>query len=248
MRDARLPILSDVRTVLAISLALLAASSDAAGVARRRAVGPSNPPVVSVADDFVLTADAQGWEAGFADYSPAQKDILELDSGIRPGLGFFMSGVNRSDDLFMFITKKVNVHPNQRYEVSFRIVMSSQAGTECAGIGGSPGLSVYVKAGAWHYKPEVVLAADDHYRVNVDIGSQSEGGAAATVAGDIANGSSNCSDDAPFITIERTHRHSFIVQSNAAGEIWLIVGTDSGFEGRTSLYYRQIYATLVPAP
>ena len=50
-----------------------------------------------------------GFVAGFADYPPAHEEIYELASGHRalpPPLGsqsgLFISGVNRSDDLFMF--------------------------------------------------------------------------------------------------------------------------------------------------
>jgi len=56
--------------------------------------------------------DSEGWEVGFADL-PADYDpsIYELDSGHRPlpesleGAGIYIQGHNRSDDLFMFLTK-----------------------------------------------------------------------------------------------------------------------------------------------
>jgi hypothetical protein len=36
----------------------------------------------------------------------------------------------------------------------------------------------------------------------------------------------------------------FRVKSNSKGEIWLIVGTDSGSTGLTTLYYSKVYVTL----
>jgi hypothetical protein len=30
------------------------------------------------------------------------------------------------------------------------------------------------------------------------------------------------------------------VKSSASGDLWLLVGTDSGFEGQTELYYQRI--------
>jgi hypothetical protein len=36
------------------------------------------------------------------------------------------------------------------------------------------------------------------------------------------------------------------VAANAAGELWLLVGTDSSFEGPTGLYYQEIEVELVP--
>jgi hypothetical protein len=39
-----------------------------------------------------------------------------------------------------------------------------------------------------------------------------------------------------------------LVNANASGELWLLVGTDSGFEGTTALYYQRIDVRLVPVP
>ncbi|MXY74268.1 MAG: hypothetical protein F4Y83_04980 [Acidimicrobiia bacterium] len=36
------------------------------------------------------------------------------------------------------------------------------------------------------------------------------------------------------------------VEADSAGSAWLIVGTDSGFEGLTRLYYDRITYTLTP--
>jgi hypothetical protein len=69
-----------------------------------------------------------------------------------------------------------------------------------------------------------------------------------SVAGNISNGSDQCQGDAPFLTIERVHTHPVPIAANEAGEIWLLVGTDSGFEGRQTVYYRSIEATLTPVP
>lgn len=182
-------------------------------------VSDASARLVVISEDFLLF-----WSAGFADYSPLNRD-MDLQSGIRPlppevgtGMGFFISGNNRSDDLFMFLTRLVTalkgIVPNRRYEVAFRNL----------------------------------LAADAHYRLNLDKGNQATGGPAGTVAGNISTGSSNCSDGAPFQTIERVHKHTFDVTSDAGGNLWLLIGTDSGFEGRTSLYYQSITATLTPVP
>ena len=58
---------------------------------------------------FDFDEGSLGFVAGFADYPPAHEEIYELVSGHRPlppplesQSGLFISGVNRSDDLFMF--------------------------------------------------------------------------------------------------------------------------------------------------
>jgi hypothetical protein len=39
---------------------------------------------------------------------------------------------------------------------------------------------------------------------------------------------------------------NFLVRTDGQGQLWLLVGTDSGFEGPTALYYQRIDATLIP--
>jgi hypothetical protein len=183
---------------------------------------------------------------------------MELEARIRPlppelnvpGNGFFFRGRNHSDDLFMFMKKKLTaadgIRPLQSYRASFHVVLASNAGAECGGIGGAPGDSVYLKTGATGREPRVVLAEDQHYRMTVDIGNQSHGGRDASVAGNISTPSTDCRGDSPFMTIERVHVHPFSVTANQFGELWLLIGTDSGFEGITSLYYQSVSVTLTP--
>ncbi len=119
------------------------------------------------------------------------------------------------------------------------------------GIGGSPGESVYLKAGASTVEPAVYLDSDTgYYLMNVDKGSGNSGnGTAASVIGDIANGLSAEEVDMenpPYVSLERHHEHQYIVTASQDGELWLLVGTDSGFEGLTSIYYQSIAVTLTP--
>ena len=41
-----------------------------------------------------------------------------------------------------------------------------------------------------------------------------------------------------------TNAAPFQAQAGPNGELWLIVGTDSGFEGKTTIYYNRIEVTL----
>lgn len=196
-----------------------------------------------------------GWQAGFADYPPDTNinDLYELRAEIRPlpleigtGTGFFVQGRNRSDDLFMFLKRSLTVSdgviPGQRYDVNYTIVFASNACTICGGIGGHPGLSVYLKVGASPIEP---LPFGNGQRMNVDKGEQSQGGPAASVAGDIANGL-EFDPLRPYVTLQRTHLHTTRITATSAGELWLLVGTDSGFEGLTQLFYQRIDVTLTP--
>lgn len=207
---------------------------------------------------FDFGEGALGWTAGYADYSPGMEPIIEFDAGVRPlpaelggGQAFFIGGSNRSDDLFMYLTLRLGpahgIVPNATYRVDFAITLASNAPSDCFGIGGSPGESVTLKAGATPTRPELALAGDGIWRLNVDVGQQTAGGAAASAIGHIANGlpceSVNLTDP-PYVRLRREHTHTHTVRANPAGELWLIVGTDSGFEGRTELYYERIEVEL----
>ena len=61
-----------------------------------------------------------------------------------------------------------------------------------------------------------------------------------------ANGSPECSDT-PYRMIERDNlEEPLTVRTDAEGSAWIFVGSDSGFEGTTSLYYDRIDVVLEP--
>jgi len=212
----------------------------------------------SVRIEFDFRQGVQGWEAGFTEYSPEMEGMM-LEAEIRSlpdelginGTGYYLQGMNHSDDLFMFLKRRLGtddgVVPDQEYRVMFTIVLASNAPSGAIGIGGSPGESVYLKAGASPVEPEVYLDSDTgYYLMNVDKGPGNSGsGIAASVAGNIANGLS-AEEDPCYISLERQHEHQYTVNASQDGELWLLVGTDSGFEGLTGIYYQSIAVTLRP--
>jgi hypothetical protein len=87
-----------------------------------------------------------------------------------------------------------------------------------------------------------------NHRLNVDKGEQASGGANAQVLGDITNGSTDCTTPS-YRSITRDNRSTpFHITSDDQGQLWLLVGTDSGFEGITALYYDTIRVVLEPLP
>jgi hypothetical protein len=208
---------------------------------------------------FDFRGGRQGWQAGFADYAPEMVEGLDLEAGPRllpaeiglAGPGFLLSGVNLPDDLFMFLKRRLGsadgIRPDRAYSVEYVIVFASDAPTGCLGIGGAPGESVFLKAGAAPVEPLPFLdPADDHVRMNVDKGNQAAGGPAASPAGDVANGLPCEPGNERFVSLRREHVHMPPVTASAEGDLWLLVGSDSGFEGRTTLYYQRIEVKLTP--
>ena len=195
---------------------------------------------------FMFESDAEGWMVEFADL-PVDHDqsIFELDYGHRPlpdgleGSGIYIRGHNRSGDLFMFLKRQVGgLRPNATYAVSVSIDLATNVPAGLFGIGGSPGESVFVKAGASTVEPTTAEDDNRHLRMNIDKGNQSNGGESMVVLGNVAH---------PEIA-GREYRIKTLdnmdlplnVDTDSEGRVWLIVGTDSGFEGLSAFYYSRI--------
>jgi hypothetical protein len=192
--------------------------------------------------------DVDGWVAGLTDYGTAQDSIMQFKSAWKAlpapldtaRKSIMVESMNRSDDAFMFLKKKVTgLTPNTDYSLVFDIELASQYSTNSIGIGGSPGSSVYLKVGASAVEPVKVLK-DGFYTINIDKGEQNNDGKDAIRIGDIGTGDSG----EGYKLITRTNQTTPLkARTNAQGELWLIVGTDSGFEGLTTLYYSKINVT-----
>lgn len=206
---------------------------------------------------FDFRGGRQGWLADFADYPPEFVENFELDAGPRTlppelgleGPGFLLSGFNQSDDLFMTLSRRLTaadgIEPNRAYAVEYSIVFASAAPTGCVGIGGAPGESVFLKAGAASVEPEPVLDPnDDFLRMNIDKGNQGVGGTNASLAGNIANGLPCEPGNEMFVSLRREHAHLPPITSSSAGDLWLLFGTDSGYEGTTTIYYQRVDVKL----
>lgn len=228
-------------SVIFLSLALSACNSDNMDI-------PNEVGSISVTTDF--NDGEQGWEAGFSDFPQHDIDLYDMDSGIRSlptddsQKGFYITSLNRSDDVFMFLKKQItDVEPNQRYLLEGSIEFLSNAGSDCFGVGGSPGDSVYVKTGATELEP-----AQADYYMNIDIGDQEMTGNDSVLIGTIAASGIDCNELEPIgeKTIEFSQEDGFEFVSSKDGDIWIYFGTDSGYEGVTKIIYTKVSFTLTP--
>lgn len=203
--------------------------------------------VSSYSYDFAQSPD--NWLADFSDFPSGTDDSsyyeLKFAYTNRPAnLGgqksYMLSGNNHSDDLFMFMKKKItSLAPNTDYTVVFDIELATNAPKGSYGAGGAPGESVFLKAGASGMEPKKVIEGNS-YTFNLDKGNQASAGVMSTVLGNIAAPEGT----KEYVLINRTNASSnvapFIARTNQDGEIWLFVGTDSGFEGITTVYYTKV--------
>lgn len=195
---------------------------------------------------FDFESGTEGWTAGFSDY-PADWDKSrfefrfehsELPEEVNNNSSsLLISGTNLSDDLFMFLKKEIRgLKPNHHYLVSFELELASRYPEQSVGVGGSPGASVYLKAGASATEPRPV-EENGEIRMNIDKGSQSKGGEDMRLLGTVGIPG----DEFRYQLIQRDNLQKPLpVRSDASGNLWLIVGTDSGFESTTTLFYNSI--------
>ncbi|MDX5423324.1 MAG: hypothetical protein LPK14_13800 [Hymenobacteraceae bacterium] len=199
---------------------------------------------------YTFEEGAEGWEGGFADF-PADWDRERFEFVLarealpaetnESSMAVKLSGRNFSDDLFLFMKKQLTgLEPNHTYSVTFQVELASQYPEESVGIGGSPGASVYLKAGGSVTEP-VPVQEDDHIRMSIDKGGQSQGGEDMVVLGNIGIPG----EDFRYQLIQRDNLQNPIqITTDNTGSMWLIIGTDSGFEGTTTLYYNTIEVEL----
>ncbi|MFO7918777.1 MAG: hypothetical protein R6V13_11945 [Anaerolineae bacterium] len=211
--------------------------------------------------EYDFSKSYHDWSGGFsdlpADYDP---DLYQLEfahtetpAELEPERALMLSGRNASDDLFMFVKKGLTsddgIAPNTTYRITFEVAFGTDAPAGAVGIGGPPGESVWVKVGAAPFepvaRPEGDMGGEEYLLMNVDKGRQNDDGEHALRIGDVAK-----AHDEEFGVYElKTLNNAdepLEITSDEAGNLWIFVGTDSGFEGATTLYYTNISVELVP--
>jgi hypothetical protein len=132
------------------------------------------------------------------------------------------------------------------YQLGFTITFASNAPAGLIGAGGAPAEAVFTKGGASPRKPRnLIIPGVSNFILNTKKSNQSGSGSEVSVAGNIANGGPPDPNDG-YRIVTREHVHPESIHANDSGNLWLVVGTDSGFEGITTLYYVSISVTLTP--
>lgn len=194
---------------------------------------------------FDFNQNDGGFTPIFSDYPNEQgvEEFYELRSGHKEvpiaeaGKGLFLSGNNHSDDLFMGYYKDLSgLVPETEYHFTVRFQLATNVENDMIGIGGAPGESVFVKCGVASKEPENSLDSLNHFCLNIDKGSQSTSGSDMIVVGNLAKEEINRPGEYEFNEIET----KVIARTDEAGTAYLVIGTDSGFEGVTSYYLDDI--------
>lgn len=189
--------------------------------------------------DFATSQN--GWTGDFADYPVGEEDFYELDFSHdtlpapldKTKKALRIDGNNHSDDLFLFTKKKLTgLAPNTEYTIAFEFELASNFPANAAGVGGGPGSSTYIKAGANALEPKKE-STEDFYELNLEKGYQSQGGKDAIVLGTLGI----TDNDFVYKLIERDNDGQvFKAKTDGEGNIWVFLGVDSGFEGVHQFY------------
>ncbi len=200
------------------------------------------PPVINAQSySYNFTTGYEGWAGDFADYPITDSIFYELQF-IRTTLptplntnkyALKITGNNHSDDLFMFIKRKITgLLPNTKYRLSIDVEFASNAPTKAYGVGGAPSESVMMGAGASIIEP-LKVKSDGYYRMNIDKLNQVFPGLDMDTIGHVGVSPNTTL----FTLINRNNfTHLFSITTDFNGEVWVCIGTDSGFEATTTIY------------
>jgi hypothetical protein len=197
--------------------------------------------------DFLTGYD--GWSGDFADYPVSDSIFYELEFNrinlptplATSSYALMIKGNNHSDDLFMFIKRKISgLLPNTTYQLLIDVEFASNAPTNAVGVGGPPGEAVHMKAGASVLEP-LKINSSGFYMMNIDKANQANGGVDMDTIGHVG-----VSDNTTVFTLINRNNSSnlFTITTDGNGEVWVCIGTDSGFEATTKLYYNLINLTF----
>lgn len=252
------------RTIAAIGFAVslvatTACDADEPGVDDPTGQPERSDPSGPIVRSFDFDGGSDGWSSDVSDFTADTRPReFVSETGVGPpdmdhmATDFFHLGSdNPADDVFVYLRRQFDegLDAGADYDVALTVVFASAAPTGCAGIGGAPGESVWVKGGATTDEP---IPIDDGGRIELsaDKGNQSSAGDDAVVLGVVANGiecdEALARDAPPFALVALSGTVPGSVTADDDGSLWVFVGADSGFEGRTDLYYDAITVEFIP--
>ncbi len=195
--------------------------------------------------DSTFQEGTDDWTGDFAYYESGQDSSVKFnislanipfrtDSTLR---GLRVEGTNTGDSLFWFIKRKITgLDPTLTYKVAYRINLS----TSYPDTVGSSGRITYIKAGASTEEPKKVLSSG-YYNTSILKGAIGRNGTEMLLLGNAGNKL----DSVAYRSIVRDNANLAVeVKPNAAGEIWLCVGTETKYKGQILLFFDRIYAAV----
>lgn len=209
-------------------------------------------PSATVVLDSDFNKGANGWKAVFAEYIVRDSVFYELSSGIRTlpnpldqtKKGFMLSGNNHSDALQMFLTKKLTgLAPQTNYTIETEIELASMYPDGSVGIGGSPGNAVHLVS-KFATSGYTLKQGKQEYDNIALVLNKVESVPESVLQMDMGDVSIPSETNVYQLISRQKASTPVVVKSDLQGNLWAIIGTWSGFEGISTLYYTKIKITL----
>ncbi|MGH7561210.1 MAG: hypothetical protein ACRENB_09320 [Gemmatimonadales bacterium] len=194
--------------------------------------------------DFDFNMHGEGWFPFATDFPVGREadiqlvgELRNLPAPIDGRAALYLAGTNISDDLFIYLRKRVTgLPPNITLQASLAVEIASPVHAGCTvGIGSS----VWIKVGVTSTAPEP-FDDNGYWTLNLDKGEQSAAGL-FTQLGDIRNTLSGCPSPGTWgfkQTELRTQTVSLTTDNE--GGFWIFLGTESGFESRHELFFSRL--------
>jgi hypothetical protein len=205
---------------------------------------PQPTPTKQFVYDF--EQDAQGWSGDFADYwiFNDRRSMLwshrNLPNTLTPATkGLFIAANNESADLFMFFKKQVTgLKPATSYKIGAEITVATNYPLDIITIGGAnAGAATHLKVAATATEPLTTLENNNWIGLNLNKGqTNSEAGTQSIVLGNVGISG----EKAEYRRLKRTSTSNIVAKTNDKGELWVVVGFDSGYTGQIELYIDDI--------
>ena len=109
---------------------------------------PGPPPPGTVNFAFSFAENLAGWEPACGDFALGQEASVAFAFGHErlpaplndQGSGLYLESHNQSDDVFMYIVRRLDGLPaGTRYRVRTNVTIATNAPPGCVGVGGAPG-------------------------------------------------------------------------------------------------------------
>lgn len=207
------------------------------------------PRILVHAASFDFNESAEGWIADFSDFPASLDDTISYEvsfahATLPPNFGqkrgLMLSLESENSDLFMFVKRKISgLMPNTVYNIVFEVELATNARLDMYDPSGPSSKNVYLKAGATSVEPVREVSSNDNV-LNIDKGKFNQHGTNAILLGSIATPPSLYE----YVLMTRSNDLAsgpdFIARTNSAGELWILVGTDSHYEGPVTVYFTKV--------
>jgi len=195
-------------------------------------------PVRTMISEF--DTGLEGWRGDYALYNKADttKIGFRMERDSLPAIidstrwSLRLEATNAGDSIFLFLKKKMTgLNPDKTYTIDFDIDVASNF----PDLPNGSGKNINIKAGASATEP--VKLGNTYLTPSIKKGLWDKDGAEMAIIGDVVNKASR----AVYEIINRKNDSKTIaVKPDANGTIWICIGEDTRYDGKTVLYYDRI--------